>query len=143
MEQTQKKASKLYSPEFRERVVRLVMGHSDEDQSDMGREDNRKLHGARKIWPNSSSVRAVTGPNWGRGRPQMFIAEVINQAGPWKSTRQVEWQSVKWVDSYFNRCVLSPISYTPPAEAQTACHMQTRTLSIWPRNTDRLVFCKP
>jgi len=34
VEQKQKKTSKPYSPEFRERAVRLVMEHRDEYQSE-------------------------------------------------------------------------------------------------------------
>ncbi len=34
MEQNQKKTSKPYSPEFRERAVRLLMEHRDEYQSE-------------------------------------------------------------------------------------------------------------
>ena len=35
MKQKQKKTSQPYSPEFRKRAVRLVMGHRDEYQSEV------------------------------------------------------------------------------------------------------------
>ena len=32
----------------------------------------------------------------------LFKTEVINQIGPWKSMREVEWETLKWVDWYNN-----------------------------------------
>jgi transposase InsO family protein len=55
----------------------------------------------------------------------LFKTEVINQIGPWKSMREVEWETLKWVDWYNNRRLLGPIGYIPPAEAEEACLMQT------------------
>jgi transposase InsO family protein len=55
----------------------------------------------------------------------VFKTEVINQIGPWKSMREVEWETLKWVDWYNNRRLLGPIGYIPPAEAEEACLMQT------------------
>ena len=39
----------------------------------------------------------------------LFKTEVINQIGPWKSMREVEWETLKWVDWYNNRRLLGPI----------------------------------
>jgi putative transposase len=50
----------------------------------------------------------------------LFKTEVINQIGPWKSMREVEWETLKWVDWYNNRRLLGPIGYIPPAEAEEA-----------------------
>ena len=47
-------------------------------------------------WPNASSIRALSRPHWGHGHPQMFNTEVINQIGPLKSLREVEWETLKW-----------------------------------------------
>jgi transposase InsO family protein len=55
----------------------------------------------------------------------LFKTEVINQIGPWKSMREVEWETLKWVDWYNNRRLLGPIGYIPPAQAEEACLMQT------------------
>ena len=41
----------------------------------------------------------------------LFKTEVINQIGPWKSMREVEWETLKWVDWYNNRRLLGPIGY--------------------------------
>ena len=43
----------------------------------------------------------------------LFKTEVINQIGPWKSMRDVEWETLKWVDWYNNRRLLGPIGYIP------------------------------
>jgi hypothetical protein len=32
--------------------------------------------------------------------------------------REVEWETLKWVDWYNNRRLLGPIGYIPPAEAE-------------------------
>lgn len=45
----------------------------------------------------------------------LFKTEVINQIGPWKSMREVEWETLKWVDWYNNRRLLGHIGYIPPA----------------------------
>ena len=50
----------------------------------------------------------------------LFKTEVINQVGPWKSMREVEWETLKRVDWYNNRRRLAPIGYVPPAEAEEA-----------------------
>jgi transposase InsO family protein len=50
----------------------------------------------------------------------LFKTQVINQIGPWKSMREVEWEALKWVDWYNNRRLLGPIGYIPPAEAEEA-----------------------
>ena len=47
----------------------------------------------------------------------MFKTEVIHQIGPWKSMREVEWETLKWVDWYNNRRLLGPIGYAKPATA--------------------------
>ncbi|MBS1304083.1 IS3 family transposase, partial [Loktanella sp. SALINAS62] len=50
----------------------------------------------------------------------LFKTEAINQIGPWKSVREVEWETLKWVDWYNNRRLFGPIGYTTPAEAEEA-----------------------
>jgi len=48
----------------------------------------------------------------------LFKTEVINALGPWRTMRDVEWQTLKWIDWYNNRRLLAPIGYFPPAEAE-------------------------
>ncbi len=43
----------------------------------------------------------------------LFKTEVINQIGPWKSMREVEWETLKWVDWYNNRRLLAPTLIHP------------------------------
>ena len=80
--------------------------------------------------PNASSIRALTRPHWGHGRPQIFKTEVINQIGPWKSMREVEWETLKWVDWYNSRRLLGPIGYITPAEAEEAFYANLNTLDM-------------
>jgi putative transposase len=60
----------------------------------------------------------------------LFKTEVINQIGPWKSMRDVEWEALKWVDWYNNRRLLGPIGYVPPAEAEEAFYANLNTLDM-------------
>jgi hypothetical protein len=46
----------------------------------------------------------------------LFKTEVINQIGRWKSMREFEWETLKWVDWYNKRRLLGPIGDIPPAE---------------------------
>ncbi|XHC02103.1 IS3 family transposase [Seohaeicola saemankumensis] len=60
----------------------------------------------------------------------LFKTEVINQIGPWKSMREVEWETLKWVDWYNNRRLLGPIGYIPPAEAEEAFYETLNSLDM-------------
>ncbi|CAG0909066.1 unnamed protein product [Cyprideis torosa] len=58
----------------------------------------------------------------------LFKTEVINQIGPWKSMREVEWETLKWVDWYNNRRLFGPIGYITPEEAEEAFYANLNTL---------------
>jgi len=60
----------------------------------------------------------------------LFKTEVINQIGPWKSMREVEWETLKWVDWYNNRRLLAPIGYIPPAEAEETFYANVTKIDI-------------
>ena len=60
----------------------------------------------------------------------LFKTEVINQIGPWKSMREVEWETLKWVDWFNNRRLLGPIGYIPPAEAEETFYANLNTLDM-------------
>lgn len=60
----------------------------------------------------------------------LFKTEVINQIGPWKSMREVEWETLKWLDWYNNRRLLGPIGYVPPAEAEEVFYANLKTLDM-------------
>ena len=60
----------------------------------------------------------------------LFKTEVINQIGPWKSMREIEWETLKWIDWYNNRRLLGPIGYIPPAEAEEAFYANLNSLDM-------------
>lgn len=60
----------------------------------------------------------------------LFKTEVINQIGPWKSMREVEWETLKWVDWYSNRRLLGPIGYIPHVEAEEAFYANLNSLDM-------------
>jgi transposase InsO family protein len=60
----------------------------------------------------------------------LFKTEVTNQISPWKSMREVEWETLKWVDWYHNRRLLGPIGYITPVEAEKAFFANLNTLDM-------------
>ena len=50
----------------------------------------------------------------------LFKAEVINRLGPWKSMREVEWETLRWVDWYNKHRLLS----SPCAAPSDTSHPQ-------------------
>ena len=60
----------------------------------------------------------------------LFKAEVINQIGRWKSMRDIEWETLKWIDWYNNRRLFGPIGYIPPAEAEEAFYANLNSLDM-------------
>jgi len=50
----------------------------------------------------------------------LFKTEVIRCQGPWKSIDAVEFATLRWVDWFNTRRLLSPIGYIPPAEFEAA-----------------------
>jgi len=44
--------------------------------------------------------------------------------------RDVEWETLKWVDWYNNRRLLGPIGYIPPAQAEEAFYANLNTLDM-------------
>jgi len=71
----------------------------------------------------------------------LFKTEVINALWPWKTMRDVEWQTLKWIEWCNNRRLLAPIGYIPPAEAEQAYFANLNTLDppIIPGKTSVLV----
>ena len=60
----------------------------------------------------------------------LFKTELIKQIGPWKSMREVEWETLKWVDWYNHRRLLGSIGYITPAEAEEAFYANLNTLDM-------------
>jgi transposase InsO family protein len=58
----------------------------------------------------------------------LFKTEVIKALGPWRTFRDVEWETLTWIDWYNNRRLLAPIGYIPPAEAEQAYFEALKTL---------------
>ncbi len=49
---------------------------------------------------------------------RLFKVEAIHRRGPWRNLEAVENATLEWVDWFNNRCLLEPIGYIPPAEAE-------------------------
>ena len=57
----------------------------------------------------------------------LFKSEVINFLGPWKSTAQVEWETLKWVAWYNTERLHSAIGYITPNEAEDTFYAAMNT----------------
>ncbi|WVX48240.1 IS3 family transposase ISRtr2 [Roseobacter fucihabitans] len=60
----------------------------------------------------------------------LYKAEVIHRLGSWKTIASVEWETLKWVDWFYNHRLLEPIGYIPPAEAEERYYAQRHTLDM-------------
>lgn len=52
----------------------------------------------------------------------LFKAELIYSEGHWKGLESVECATLYWVDWFYNRRLLEPIGYIPPAEFEQLYH---------------------
>ena len=134
------KTTNKFSPEVRERAVRMVRDHQGEYSSQ---------------WAAISSIASKIGctaqtlSNWVRQAERdagvepsvgsvgnsydnalaetvngLYKAEVIWRRGPWRSLEQVEFDTLEWVDWFNNRRLLEPIGNIPPAEAEARYYAQ-------------------
>ena len=140
------KTTNKFSPEVRERAVRMVRDHQGEYSSQ---------------WAAISSIAAKIGctaqtlSNWVRQAERdagvepsvgsvgdsydnalaetvngLYKAEVIWRRGPWRSLEQVEFDTLEWVDWFNNRRLLEPIGNIPPAEAEARYYAQLDEAAI-------------
>ena len=54
----------------------------------------------------------------------LYKTEVFRKRGPWKTTDEVEYATLKWVDWFNNRRILEPIGNIPPAEYELMYYQQ-------------------
>lgn len=84
-----------YSPEVRERVIRMVREQLDQFNSE---------------WAAIRSIAEKFGCK----------TEVIHQQGPWREASPVECATLTWVDWFNQRRLLGSIGEVPPAELEAA-----------------------
>ena len=58
------------------------------------------------------------------------VSRILKRVGPSKSMREVESETLKWVDWYNNRRLLGPIVYVPPAEAEETFYANLNSLDM-------------
>lgn len=48
----------------------------------------------------------------------LYRTEIIHRRGPWKTREAVELATLEWVSWFNHHCLLVPVGYIPPAEAE-------------------------
>ncbi len=109
------KTTNKFSPEVRERAVRLVF-------------DNEGRHESR--WQAVMSISAKIGCAPQTLNEWIKKAEVIHRRGPWRNFEAVEYAALEWVDWFNNRRLLEPIGNIPPAEAEANFHATMETEAV-------------
>lgn len=89
------KKSNKFSPEVRERAVRMVHEHR-------GEYDN-------------ALAETING---------LYKAELIHRRAPWKTKESLELATLEWVSWFNHHRLLEPIGYIPPAEAEEIYYRQ-------------------
>ena len=86
-----------FSPELKERAVRMVQEHAGIAPSEGSRGDSY----------DNALAESVIG---------LFETEVIQRRGPWRHLEAVEFATLAWVEWCNTRRLLEPLGYVPPAE---------------------------
>ncbi len=127
---TEKKQKPHYSPEVRERAVRMVLDQTKDHPSQWAAIESivakigrapQTLHGwvaQAGIEPSVGSVGDSYDNALAETINGLYKAEVIWRRGPWRSFEAVECATLEWVDWFNNRRLLQPIGDIPPAEAE-------------------------
>ena len=134
--------SNKFSPEVRERAVRLVQEHRGEYPSLWAAVDSDALvhHSDRgsqyvSIRYTERLAEAAIAPSVGsRGDSYdnalaetingLYKTELIHRCGPWKSRESVELATLQWVSWFIHHRRLESIGYIPPAEAEANYYRQ-------------------
>ena len=122
------KCGNRYSPEVRERAVRMVFEHQGEFDSQSAAIKYTERLADAGLEPSVGTVGDSYDNALAETMIGLFKAEVIHRLGPWKSADAVEWETLKWVDWFNNRRLLEPIGYITPTEAEEAYYANLNAL---------------
>lgn len=96
-----------------------LIHHSDQGSQYTSIRYSERLEGAG-IKPSVGSVADSYDNALAETINGLFKAEVIWPFGPWKHGERVEFETLKWVEWFNNRRLLSSIGWVPPAEFEEA-----------------------
>lgn len=116
-----KKSSK-FSPEVKERAVRLVREQRGEHSSTWSAvESIVPSVGSRGESYDNALAETING---------LYKAELIHRRAPWKTRESVELATLEWVAWFNHHRLLESIGYIPPAEAEANYYSQFTTTAV-------------
>ena len=130
--------SKRFSPEIRERAVRMVFEHQSEYESEwatmcsisskIGCTAEALRKWVRRSETDMDASVGSVGDSYDNALAEtingLYKTEVIRRRGPWKNIEEVEYATLKWVDWFNNRRLLESTSDVPPAEYEMMYYRQ-------------------
>ena len=126
-----------FSPEFRDRAVRMV----DEHRGDYPSEWAAMTSIAAKVGCTTETLRrwcrssvGSVGDSYDNALAEtingLYKAEVIWRQRSWPSASAVEMATLRWVDWFNHHRIFGPIGHIPPAEAETNYYAANGTLDM-------------
>jgi hypothetical protein len=73
----------------------------------------------------------------------LYKAEVIHRRGRWRTTEEVEFATLDWVDWFNHRRLLEPIGDIPPAEKPRQTSAPHWNSPQWPHNVNQIATGNP
>ena len=105
-----------YSPEVRERAVRLLFDH----HSDRGSRYLSIRYTERLAEAQINASAGSVGDSYTNALAEtingLYKPEVIRRRGPWKNIEAIEYATLAWVGGFNNHRLLEPMGNVPPAE---------------------------
>ena len=119
------KKTNKFSPEVRERAVRMVQEQRGEYPSlwaasiryteRLAEAGIEPSVGSKGDSYDNALAETING---------LYKAELIHRRAPWKTKEAVEFATLEWVSWFNHHRLLEPIGYIPPAEAEANYYRQ-------------------
>lgn len=118
------KKTNKFSPEVRERAVRMVQEQRGEYPSQYVSIRYSERLAEAGIEPSVGSKGDSYDNALAETINGLYKAELIHRRAPWKTKEAVEFATLEWVHWFNQHRLLEPIGYIPPAEAEANYYRQ-------------------